>query len=320
MIKMNNYFEIKEAITRSKDIVIASHVSPDGDNLGSTLGLYLALKKIGKNVKILKVDTIPENYLFMDGLDEIVELEEDTKVETFIALDCADINRLGINKNIALNADQIINIDHHISNTKYGHLNLIESDSSSTGELIYNLLVEMKIELDQAIANCIYIAISSDTGSFRYSNTTARTHEIVGKLYEVGVDAANINIELYQSTSLNKFNLFNRAMSEIEFCFDNKVGIVLVTEEMVEKAGASMEDTEGLVESVRDIKCVELAILLKEKENETKISMRSKKVVNVSELCSEFGGGGHIRASGATIKANIRDAKVQVMEKVEKYI
>lgn len=317
MIGMNNYREIGEAIKNSDTIAIASHINPDGDNLGSSLALYLGLKKINPRVKILKVDTIADNYLFLPAIDLIEEVEADYHVDSFIALDSADLGRLGRNMVIAKNANRLINIDHHISNDKYGDLNLVEADSSSTGELVYNLLVAMDIEIDRDIATCIYTAISSDTGSFKYSNTTSRTHRIVADLYNHNIDAGDINIELYQNKSMEKTKLFNLAMLELETYFDKQVGLVVVTKEMLAEAGAKMEDTEGLVETVRDIKSIELAIFIKEKDDCVKVSTRSKRFVDVSSLCSNFDGGGHKRAAGCTIYAGVEEAKKQILEKVE---
>ncbi len=317
---MNSYKEIKEAILAAENIAIASHVSPDGDNLGSSLGLYMALKKINKNTRILEVDTIPENYKFLPGVEAIEEVEEDELLDVFIALDCADFERLGRNAGLAKNARTLINIDHHISNDLYGDLNLVEADSSSTGELVFYLIRELGIDFDKDIATAIYTAISSDTGSFKYSNTSGRTHSIVAELYKYDLDTELINIELYQNKSLAKTRLFTLAMSRLESHYDDQLGLVVVTRAMLEEAGAKMEDTEGLVETVRDIKPVELAILLKEKDGLVKVSTRSKRRVDVSSLCANFDGGGHKRAAGCTIYAGLDEAKEKILEKVESLI
>ncbi len=320
MIKMNSYKELSKAIKEAKSIAIASHVSPDGDNLGSSLGLYLGLKKIKKDVKVLKVDKIPEKYLFLPAVDQIEEAESNYKPDLFIALDCADEDRLHINKDLARSSKMLINLDHHISNTMYGDLNLIEKDSSSTGELVYKLMVELGIEIDDEIASCIYTAISSDTGSFKYSNTSGRTHKIVSELYKTGFNPGEINIKLYQNQTMEQTKLFSHAMSGLETYFQAKVGLIVVSQEMLKKTGAKMEDTEGLVEQVRDIKGIELAILLKEKEDCIKVSTRSKAYFNASDLCAYFNGGGHKRAAGCTIYKSMQDAKDEILEKVESLI
>ncbi len=307
--------KVVNTILNETNFLIASHVQPDGDNIGSSLALYRALKKLGKNVKVLKSDTLPEYLSFLPHYSDIVEYSPSNKEYIFIALDSADMDRLGKNKQIAIESKVLINIDHHISNPNYGDINYVDPSSSSTGELVYKVIKELGV-LDKDISECIYTAISSDTGSFMYSNTSSETHSVVADLYKYGIDANIININLYQNKSLNKVRLFNKVMNKMEIYQKGRVAVVEVTKKLLDDTGCKMEDTEGLVEGVRDINGVELAILLKENEGFTKVSTRSKYKVDVAKLCSIFSGGGHIRAAGCTINESLPTAKSLILKEV----
>ena len=207
------------------------------------------------------------------------------------------------------------------TSNKFGTLNIVDDKAAATGELIYDLLKNMSIEIDKDIATCLYAAISTDTGSFMYDNTSAKTHEIAAELIRIGIAKEDINIHLYQSKSLERTKLFIKAMSNLEFYFENKVAITMVTQEMLKESNAKMEDTEGIISFVRGISPVELAVLLKEfSENEVKVSMRSKRYIDVAEICLAFGGGGHIRAAGCTINTSLNEAKSMIIDEIKYYL
>ncbi|MCF6460500.1 DHH family phosphoesterase [Clostridium sp. Cult3] len=309
--------EVIDVIRKSKNIYIASHVQPDGDNIGSTLALGMALRKIDKDVKVIKVDDIPKNYWFLPNIEMIREYDIEENIDTFIALDSSDLERLGIGKQFALQAKNIINIDHHISNNNYGHINIVSPSAGATGEIIYELIKDAGIPIDKDIATCLYTAISTDTGSFMYSNTTYSTHLIAADLIKTGIDINHININLYQSRSLERTNLFIDSLNSLELFLDGKVGIVSVTQQMLKSNNASLEDTEGIVSFIRDIDSIEIACLLKEMKNdEIKVSLRSKKMIDVSEVCVKFDGGGHKRAAGCTIYGTINEAKDSILDEI----
>lgn len=310
-----------EKIVKSKNIYIVSHVAPDGDNIGSCLSLALALKKIEKEVFILKVDETPSDFLFLPGIDMIKDYEEGKEIDVLIAVDASDVDRLGKNKQLIESAKTIINIDHHISNTNFGNINIVDSNASATGELIYKIINEMKIDINEDIATCIYTAISTDTGSFMYDNTTAETHEIASSLIKYGADKENININIYQNRSLSRTKLFIKSLNNLDMFFDNQVAIIKVTQNMLKETNTTMEDTEGIISFVRDIGTVEVAILMKEiNDNETKISMRSKRFINVAKLTSLFNGGGHKKAAGCTINKPIIEVDKLILNEIEKVI
>lgn len=321
----NNFLETMENIIQtikgSNTIYISSHVNPDGDNIGSTLALAMALKKINKDVTPLLTGKIPSDYKFLPSIDLYEDYSgEIHPIDLFIALDCGDADRLGKNKPILDIAKNVINIDHHISNTNFGNINLVDLKASATGEIIFDLINAMNIEIDIDIATCLYTAISTDTGSFIYDNVTANTHEIIADLIRVGIDKSEINIQLYGSRSMEKTRLFIEALSTLKLFNNNKIAVVQVTQQMLLDTGTTLDDTEGIISFVREIDSVEVACILKESEKlKTKISMRSKKYIDVSEIAGNFGGGGHIRAAGGTIYENINDAESIVINKIEEY-
>ena len=308
--------KIVNCILESQNIYLASHVQPDGDNIGSLLSLGLGLKKINKNVFILRADIIPADYLFLPSI-ELIKDYDNKEIDTLIVLDSGDEDRLGKNRDLLSKAKTVINIDHHISNTKFGHLNLIDDKASSTAELVYEVLKALNISIDKDMATCIYTGISTDTGSFIYDSTGAKAHLIAAELIEIGIDKKNININLYQNRSLERSKLFIKALEKLEFYFDNKIALVKVTQEMLKETNTTMEDTEGIVSFIRDISTVEIAVLLKEMDSNTiKVSMRSKRYANVSDICAYFGGGGHIRAAGCTLNSSIKEAEDSLIDRI----
>lgn len=311
-----------DIIDKKNDIFIASHISPDGDNVGSVLGLALALEKIGKKVNILKTDEIPVDYKFLPGVDKF-ELEKsiDFKEDTIIILDSSDLDRLGDKKNFVETFENIINIDHHISNDQFGTINIIDPKAAATGELVYTFINRMGVELDKDIGTNIYTAISTDTGKFSYESVTSNTHRIVAELIDAGINIKDINIELYENIDINRSKLLIKSMSEMTSYFEDKLIVVKVSQAMLKDTNCKMEDTEGIVAFIRQIKGVEVACLLKEGEDsKIKVSLRSKYNIDVSKICEFFGGGGHIRAAGCSIKTNLSDAEDIIVKKIREYI
>ena len=307
-----------ETIHQADSIYIGSHVQPDGDNIGSLLALGMALKKLNKNVKVLRVDNIPDYYRFLPNIELIKDYEIENNLDLFIALDSSDMERLGIGGQFAKKANSIINIDHHISNTNFGDINIVSPSAAATGELVYEFIKRLNIEIDVDIATCLYTAISTDTGSFIYSNTSYKTHLIVAELIKIGIDTNYININLYQKKSLERTRLLIDVLKNMEMYLDNRLGIVIVTQEILEKNNAKIEDAEGIISFIRDIDTIETACLLKEiSENEVKISLRSKEWVDVSKICTKFKGGGHKRAAGCTLYMGINEAKDTILKEIK---
>ena len=308
-----------EFINEYDNIFICSHVQPDGDNIGSTLALYMAIKKKKENVKVVKTDEIPSDYLFLPNIQVFKEYSLDEQVDLFISLDSSDVERLGPGKELLKKAKKIINIDHHVTNNGFGDINIVLPSTSATGEIVYKFIKHMNAEIDKDIATCLYTAISTDTGRFMYSNTTYETHLIASELLKTGIDINNINIHLYQNRSMERTKLFLEAINNMDFHLDGKIGIAVVTQDMLSRNNAKLEDSEGIVSFIRDTSTIEVACLLKEiSEKEIKVSLRSKQHVDVSKIALNFGGGGHIRAAGCTIYDTIDNAKKVVLDEILK--
>lgn len=319
----NEELLLKEAISmidNRDNIYIISHINPDGDSIGSVLALGLALKKNGyRNITLLIPDEIPKNLLFLPNVELIKNEIVDSKIDLLIALDCGDKSRLGISKSLLESTNFIINIDHHITNTGFGDINIINSNSSSTGEIVYQIIEFMNIDLDKDIATSLYTAISTDTGSFKYDNTTSTTHTIVARLLDVGIDINFINIHLYQSRSIEKTNLLIMSLNTLELFNNGKIAIVSVTREMLRNCKASIDDTDVVVDFIRDIDTVEVACVLKEiDDNIIKIGFRSKNYIDVSLIAKIFNGGGHAKASGCILYSNIKEGKKMILKEIDK--
>ncbi len=314
---MNNTIrQAVDLISSNDTISIVSHISPDGDNIGSILAMGLALKKLGKNVKIIKTDVIPSDYSFLPYANSIEEYDGGD-IDLLIVLDCSDIERLGKLKYIVSKSKNTINIDHHISNTAFADYNIVDSKAAATGEIVYMFLKQMGIEIDEEIATCIYTAISTDTGSFMYESVTDKTHEVAADLLKKGINKNKIVLNLYQSRSKERTKLFIDCLSTFKTYYDDRIATVMVTQEMLKSCNAQMEDTEGIISFVKDTRGVEVACLLKENSDGIiKISLRSKEYIDVANVCSQFNGGGHIRAAGCSIEENIRLAEKLIVERL----
>ncbi|MDD2481160.1 MAG: bifunctional oligoribonuclease/PAP phosphatase NrnA [Lutispora sp.] len=301
-------------IRDSNNIAILSHIMPDGDNIGSSLALYNALNKIGKNAAFILEDDVPQIYKFLKGSEKVEKPQNNHKFELVIVLDCGDTGRLGKSERY-LEGRKVVNIDHHLSNTNFGLYNLVDPNAAATSEIIYQLIKSLDIPLDKDISECIYTGIVTDTGQFQYSNTTNFTHQIAGDLIKQGVEPSKLYRDIYQNNSKAKMKLIGRAINSLEFYHQDKIASMTLKKEVFESIGAQDEDADGIINFARDINEVEVALFFKEAEDEkVKIGFRSKDYVNVNEIAQKFGGGGHKRAAGATVTGEIENIKEKVLE------
>jgi len=308
--------EIISKINKSSKIAIVSHIMPDGDSVGSSLALYNALKKAGKDVCFMLDDNIPKIYRFLKNSEEVQKPGKFESYDAVIALDCGDAERLGKAK-LYKEGNFVINIDHHISNSGFGNINFVDSNASATGEIIYYLIKEMNIGLDTETAECLYTAIVTDTGKFQYSSTTAATHQIAGDLINNGVDIPLMFERIYQNNSKAKILLMKNALNSLEFYHNGSISCISITAEQMKDANAADEDSDGIINLARDIECVEVAVFLKELETgEIKVGLRSKKAFDVTAVAVQFGGGGHLHAAGCTIEGSISEAKEKVINAI----
>ncbi|QJA09056.1 bifunctional oligoribonuclease/PAP phosphatase NrnA [Romboutsia sp. CE17] len=326
---ITNIDNIIDFIKGSNDFVVTSHISPDGDNIGSTLGIYYALQKLGKNVYYVLDDNAPLNLRFL--VDKVNRLSSadfnilNIDKYNLIALDCGDKSRVCVSEEIKNNAKKIICIDHHASNDAYGDLNYIDADASSTSELVYNLLSRLNERenisiINEEIATALYTGLVTDTGNFSYSSTHPSSFEMAKELLSLGARKDEIIQRVFQSNSYNYYKLLGEALNTLEI-IDTKIACINLTIDMLQRNNMSFNDVDGVTTYTRDIDGVEVGILLKEKkENEVKVSLRSKNYVNVSKIAQGFNGGGHIRAAGCTIYDTVENAKKKILEAVLKEI
>lgn len=323
---INNIDNIIKHINESNDFIVTSHISPDGDNVGSTLAMYYCLKKLNKNVYYVLDDNTPLNLKFLVKGVEILKSNE-LKINDYslISLDCGDKSRICVSDEIINNSNKLICIDHHASNNYYGDLNYIDSEASSTCELVYNLLVRFyqvsNLNLiDEKVATALYTGLVTDTGNFSYSSTHPSSFEMAKELLILGAKRDTIIQNVFQSNPFKFYKLLGDALNTLDIV-ESKIASIMLTKEMLKKYSISFNDVDAITSYTRDIQGVEVGILLKEKkENEVKVSLRSKNYVDVSEIAKTFNGGGHVRAAGCTIYDSIENAKKLVLQEVLKTI
>jgi bifunctional oligoribonuclease and PAP phosphatase NrnA len=313
---------ILEAIREHQSFCIVGHMRPDGDCIGSQLALGLALKNEGKRVTIWNEDSIPQKYKFLntDGLYEKPKSGE--KFDCVIATDCASFERLG--KAGACIADRklFINIDHHESNTRYADINWVAPREASCGELIFKLLKVAGWPITRPIADLLFTAVSTDTGSFQYPTTRPGTFHIGAELVTRGADLAGICHEVYQSYPVSRARLLRHVYSKFRLTDNDRIAWFWLKKKDLARAGSNSDDTEGLIDHIRAIEPVVVACVFEELTPElTRISLRSKSdKVNVSEICKQFGGGGHPAAAGARIPGTPLSVQRKVIAAVKRAI
>ncbi len=311
---------IKKAIKGAKTALVVSHVDPDGDSIGSMIAMGMLLGKMGVSADLYSEDGIPRVYKFLHGSERVkTSLDFKQHFDLLIAVDASDIKRLGDKISPRKISKTIINIDHHPDNTKYGDINYA-TKSSSTAELIYKLAKYLKIKIDREMAENLYVALITDTGNYRYENTSIITFNMAGELLKAGVDTHEITTKIYDTKTIASIRIQAAALSTLEISPDRKAAWATVTQDMMDRVGAKGEDLVGLVDQIRSIEGVEVAILFREEPGKVKVNFRSKEKVNVSEIARRFGGGGHIRAAGAILQGDVKDAEKKVIAEALKYL
>ena len=312
--------EILEEIKSADKIVILTHETPDGDAIGSCLGLKLALEKIGKHSDII-MSNYARTFEFLPRVSEI-ETESDIKdYDLAISLDCANFKRLD-NREYFENSKKTIVIDHHGSNNMYGDINYVNPVAPACSEILLSILSYYNIEIDVKIGTCLMTGIITDTGGLQYPATTADTFEYAADLLRKGVDIADICKRTLQTKTKANFELQKRVMDRLELLEDGKVTFSYIDQKDLSEVKAEEGDHEGLVNIGRSIEGVEVSIFIRQKDNEDcyKVSMRSGSYVNVSDVCLMFGGGGHPRAAGALVQGNVQQVKERLLKEVRKYL
>ncbi|MGI9087235.1 MAG: DHH family phosphoesterase [Chthoniobacterales bacterium] len=318
MTSNNSFAEIAAALRAQQRIAVLSHVRPDGDALGSQLALGLSLRELGKDVTIWNEDGLLEKYGFMPG-GELLARPPQTPAsfDLGVALDTAVQNRLGL-AGEAVRAPSWINIDHHPTNPRYGNLNYIDPTAPATGQILFELISSEGLPMNQAIAENLFIAISTDTGSFQYPNTNARTFEIGAELLKCGVDVGRVSQLLYENYPRRRTELLRELLGTMRFEAGGKIASFSLTLQTAKDLGVKAEDNEGLIDHLRAIEGVIVAVFFEELlESKVRVSMRSKSdAADVAKVCQQFGGGGHQLAAGARVKGSLVEVEERVLKAI----
>ncbi|MCH5300264.1 MAG: bifunctional oligoribonuclease/PAP phosphatase NrnA [Ruminococcus sp.] len=307
--------DVCEILKSKNNIEILTHASPDGDTLGCGYALCLALQSMGKNARVI-VEKMPQKFKFLTkGVKE-----QDFQGEFVVSVDIAALSLLGSN---AEKYAKIIDlcIDHHGSNSIEIKDKYVVADAAAACEIIYEIIIELGVKITKEIANCLYTGISTDTGCFRFSNTTAQTHRIAADLMEAGCDFEIINKNMFDTKSKARVELEKNLYDTMEYFADGKGAIMCISLDMLEKLNISGDEIEGIENIPRLIEGVLLGITMKEREkNSYKVSVRTNECINASEFCAKFGGGGHIAASGCKINGDYETVKSKLIKAAEEFI
>ena len=323
---MNNFEEIIKVVQKNNIFLITSHTNLDGDGIGSELALHFILKKLKKKSIILNQDKLPKIYHFLPRSNKVHYLEDnciDTKgIDVGIVLDCSNAKRIGKTYEIFKNIKTVINIDHHKSNENFGDLNYVDSSVSSVGEIIYELIRSINIDLlDEDISTCLFAAILTDTGSFRYSNVSSKTFKIASDLTSFGIKPHLIANNIYNRKTYSGLKLLGEALSTLEVDDSNYVSWLTITRKMLNNAKANDEEIEGIIDVATTLDNTEISILFREtKNNKIKISFRSKGNFDVNKFAGKFKGGGHPNAAGCLCSGKMDKIKEKILSELFKKI
>ncbi|MDQ6808561.1 MAG: bifunctional oligoribonuclease/PAP phosphatase NrnA [Verrucomicrobiota bacterium] len=315
----STFAEIGRALRASGRIVVLSHVRPDGDALGSQLALGLSLQELGKDVSIWNEDGMLEKYRFLAGSEKVTKPPaEPQEFDIVVALDTATQMRLGTSAEAIRSAKTWINIDHHPSNPRYGDLVHIDPVAPATGQILFELLTAEQLPMNCAIAENLFVAISTDTGSFQYPNTTARTFEIGAELIKRGAEVGRLSQLLYENYPRRRIELLRELLGTMRIEASGRLASFSLSRRVAARLGVDPADNEGLIDHIRAIEGVVVAVFFEELADEkVRVSMRSKSdAVDVSAICQSFGGGGHKLASGARVRGTLSEVEERVLKAI----
>ncbi|PYI43083.1 MAG: bifunctional oligoribonuclease/PAP phosphatase NrnA [Verrucomicrobia bacterium] len=311
------FAEIGRVLREHNKFAVLSHVRPDGDALGSTLALALSLKGLGKEVRAWNEEGMLEKYNFLAQAELLTQPpSEPENFDVVVALDTAVQNRLGTTTSAVRHAKLWINIDHHPSNPRYGDLVYIDPTAPATGQILFEFLTNQNFPITPEIAENLYAAISTDTGSFQYPNTTVRTFEIAAELVRCGVEVGRISQLLYENFPRRRIELLRELLGTMQFGCDRKLAWFSLSKAAALALGVIPEDNEGLIDHLRATRGVIVAIFFEELiDGKVRVSMRSKnEVVDVCAICTQFGGGGHVLAAGARVRGTLPEVEKKIVE------
>lgn len=318
--------KVVESLRKNKKFVITSHRNPEGDALGSELAFFRLLRKIGKEALMVNADPVPYSYSFLPDIEKIVKYKKGLAAldfDCFVTLDCSGMNRCGEVGNIGMGSDMVINIDHHISNEKFGDINWVKPAASSCSEMVYELYKEMNVPLDKSSALQLYTGIMTDTGSFRYVNTRPATFMAVAELARYGLDVNGIYRKIYENIPFEDIKFLLSVLPNIRKGAGGKIVWFKISKKLMNPRKLAIDLSEHLLSFGRSIKNVEVVVLFKENlgdNREIRVNFRSQGRLDVNKIASSFGGGGHKTASGCTIAGDIDEVIKRVISKIKSEI
>lgn len=309
--------EISSILQNSKNILVISHMDPDGDSLGTQMALGRYLKDSGKNVVMLRDGNLPEKYLFLKDFENVIsydKFDEEINFDTVVFLECPNIERSGRAVKYISTNSTILNIDHHLDNDKFGEVNWFNVTASSVGEMIYEYFEAVDYQINEDVANYLFTAIMTDTDRFRYHSTSARTMEITAKLIKAGADTQLNCDSVYFNIKQSTMKLTAKVLNSIEFHFNGRLCLLSLTKDMFLQSGADKTESDGLVDYTLYSQGVIVGALIKEiDKNRSKISLRSRDGIDVSKIASAYKGGGHFNAAGFVMNKSVTDAKEELL-------
>ena len=317
--------KVIDCIRKNKTFLITSHQNLEGDALGSEISFYNLLRKLGKSAVIVNHDPTPQEYAFLKGARLIKKYRRNMRVkfDVLVLLDCSDKSRCGCVSDLAAPGQPIINIDHHISNTKFGDVNWVMPDASSVAEMIYQLYKAMSVRIDTQTAEALYVGILTDTGSFRYVNTTPGTHQIAARLLKFKLNAAEIYRNIYESISFSDMSLLPRILLTLDKDATGKIITFQIKRQLLEGRKVHIDLSENVLNFGRLIRGCEVCVLFRELQHSVgriRVNFRSKGKIDVNRIAQFFGGGGHKTASGCTVSGSLQAVKRKVINKIKEQL
>lgn len=311
--------EFANGLKTYKNFLLASHVNPEGDSVGSLLALESLLRRLGKKTQIVCESPFPVRFQFLkqDKWAQVGDVDVVRKFDAIITTDCPLLNRIGSVTKLLHPDTVIFNIDHHHTNTRFGHYNYIDSEAAACGEVVYDLFKYLRVPISQYEAEALYVSISTDTGSFEYSNTTEKTHLIAAELAKK-IDIEKINESLYSIYSIHTLKLYRLLIGKIKFSKNHEIAWARVTQNDIKRTGSNYSDTEGFIDFLKNLKDTRIAFFLTEEKNgDVRVSLRSKGKDDISRVAAYFGGGGHMKAAGCMIHGNLEQAEKLILERIK---
>jgi bifunctional oligoribonuclease and PAP phosphatase NrnA len=313
---MNWIQPLEQWIEEADRVLVVSHIHPDGDAISSTLAMGTMLQAMGKQVVMVNESPLPKKFAFLPGADEVKQVHEVSEpFERVVALDCADRARMGACCELIAPGASVVNIDHHATNDSFGTMNIVQPQAAATAEILYDWIDQSRVGWNEALATHIYTGLLTDTGGFRYSNTSPKVLRQAAKLVEMGISFHQIADQVLETVTLPQLRLLKAALGTLQQTDDGLVAWMKLAKADI--ANASHDDLDGIVNYARNILGVDVGILFREEQPQTvKVSLRSRELVDVGRVAKQFGGGGHARAAGCTVQGTIAEAEASVLAEI----